>query len=109
MAVFLLSLSFWLQIWKIHIHKEVRDLSLSYNILLASSSVLLAFTAYKEGSVLFFVKQILTAVPVSIIIFQIIYHKGDRWDNLGESKCSNCREGVETYWRYCPYCGKGKG
>ena len=61
-AIFILSISYWFQIWKIHVHKEVRDISLTYNILLAIGFAILAFTAYEERSQIFFdemqVKQI---------------------------------------------------
>ena len=34
-AIFLLSISYWFQIYKIHQHKEVRDLSMIYHVMLA--------------------------------------------------------------------------
>lgn len=52
-AVLILSISYWFQIWKIHVHREVRDISLIYNILLAVGFGILAFTAYQERSVFF--------------------------------------------------------
>lgn len=105
-AIFILSVSYWFQIWKIHVHKEVRDLSLSYNVLLALGFGILAFTAAAEGSVIFLVKQIMTTIPVLIIIGQILYHQGDRWHDSEDQKCSVCSEELELYWAYCPFCGK---
>ena len=71
-AVVLLSVSYWFQIWKIHIHKEVRDLSMKYHVFLALGFGILTYTAWKENSIIFIVKQIATTIPVVIIIIQII-------------------------------------
>ena len=49
-AVCLLSISYWFQIWKIHIHKEVRDLSMLYHVFLAVGFGILAYTAWLEKS-----------------------------------------------------------
>ena len=76
-AVVLLSTSYWFQIYKIHIHKEVRDLSMAYHVLLAIGFGILTWTAWAENSTIFVVKQIATTVPVMIIIAQIVYHKND--------------------------------
>ena len=62
-------------------HKEVRDISLTYNILLAFGFGILGITAYEEGSLIFLVKQIVTTIPVIIIVIQVIYHKNDRWED----------------------------
>lgn len=80
-AIGILSVSYWFQIWKIHVHKEVRDISLMYNVLLAIGFGILGVTAYQEGSVIFLVKQIVTTIPVIIIIFQVVYHKNDGWED----------------------------
>ena len=105
-AIVILSVSYWFQIWKIHIHKEVRDISLTYNILLAIGFGILAFTAFQEKSLIFLVKQIMTTVPVIIIIFQVLYHKNDRWHDNRLNQCKNCSEEMEKYWKYCAYCGE---
>lgn len=105
-AIFILSVSYWFQIWKIHVHKEVRDLSLSYNVLLAIGFGILGFTAYAEGSVIFLVKQIMTTVPVVIIIIQILYHQNDRWHDENDLKCNKCGEELELNWNHCPFCGQ---
>lgn len=108
MAIVILSISYWFQIWKIHIHKEVRDLSIWYNILLALGFGILGFTAYQEKSLIFLVKQIVTTIPVIVIIFQIIYHSQDRWHELGAKHCQGCKEELESWWKHCPSCGTAK-
>ena len=105
-AIFIISISYWFQFWKIHVHKEVRDISLSYNVLLALGFSILGFTAYAEGSVIFFVKQVMTTLPVLVIIAQIIYHQNDRWHDQDDQNCPGCNEELELYWAYCPFCGK---
>ena len=78
-AVIGLSASYFRQVWTIHRHKEVRDLDLlSYIGLVVFFLVLLA-TAIVEGSTIFIVKQILTVIPTSIIVGQILYHRNDGW------------------------------
>lgn len=105
-AIIILSISYWFQIYKIHVHKEVRDISLAYNILLAIGFAILGFTAYYERSLIFLAKQVLTTIPVVIIIIQVIYHKGDRWHDTEDPNCSSCKEELEPYWAFCPFCGK---
>ena len=73
-AVLILSVSYWFQIWKIHVHKEVRDLSMTYHVLLATGFGILTYTAWLEGSTIFLAKQIMTTIPVCVIIGQIITH-----------------------------------
>lgn len=104
-AIFLLSVSYWFQIWKIHIHKEVRDISLPYNILLAIGFGILGFTAYQEKSLIFLVKQITTTIPVIIIIAQVLYHKNDHWHEEEEVDCKSCNQEMEPFWHHCAYCG----
>ncbi len=104
-AIIILSVSYWFQIWKIHVHKEVRDLSIWYNILLAIGFGILGFTAWQEKSLIFLVKQIVTTVPVIVIIFQIIYHKRDRWHERQAPFCEKCKEELESKWQHCPFCG----
>lgn len=104
-AIVMLSVSYWFQIWKIHVHKEVRDLSLSYNILLAIGFGILTITAIKAHSVIFMVKQIATTIPVIIIICQIIYHRNDRWHDEEDPSCSVCQEELEPQCKFCPFCG----
>ena len=84
----------------------VRDLSISYHILLALGFGLLTYQAYLEGSTIFIFKQILTTVPVLVIIGQIFYHKKDRWHDDKDQICESCSEELEAEWNYCPFCGK---
>jgi len=105
-AIILLALSYWFQIYKIHKHKEVRDLSIPYHILLAIGFGLLTWQAYLDNSVIFMAKQILTTIPVIIIVGQIFYHKKDKWHDDIDPICDNCSEELEIEWKYCPYCGK---
>ena len=103
-AVTLMIASYWFQIYKIHVHKEVRDLSLIYYVLLAIGFSILSFTAYIEGSNIFLTKQIGTLIPVLIIISQIVYHKKDTWHDENCTTCSNCNFNLESHWNYCPNC-----
>lgn len=105
-AVFLLSISYWFQIWKIHAHKEVRDLSMTYHILLATGFGILTYTAYLEDSFIFLIKQIMTTVPVVVIIGQIIVHREDRWHDEADPSCGTCDSELEIDWEYCAFCGE---
>lgn len=105
-AVAILSVSYWFQIWKVHVHKEVRDLSLSFNILSAIRFGVLGITAFAEHSIIFLVKQITTTIPILVIIAQILYHQGDRWHDRKDGSCAGCNEELEIYWAFCPFCGK---
>jgi hypothetical protein len=108
-AVGLLSISYWFQIIKIQIHKEVRDLSIIYHVCLAIGFGILTWTAWVEDSTIFFVKQVATTVPVIIIICQIIYHKNDSWHHKKAPDCLQCRNHLELAWSFCAYCGSQKG
>ncbi len=103
-AVVLLSTSYWFQIYKIQIHKEVRDLSMIYHVMLAMGFGILTLTAWIENSTIFLVKQIATTIPVVVIIGQIIYHKNDRWVDNSDPNCLQCNEDLEPDWITCPYC-----
>ncbi|MBE8221815.1 MAG: hypothetical protein HAW60_03710 [Bdellovibrionales bacterium] len=105
-AVIILSCSYWFQIWKIHLHKEVRDLSIIYHVLLALGFGTLTYTAWQEGSTIFLVKQIATTIPVVIIIAQIIIHKKDHWHDEDDDYCKKCSKELEPDWSHCPYCGE---
>tara|TARA_Y100001936_G_C16089571_1_gene684845 strand:+ start:3104 stop:3487 length:384 start_codon:yes stop_codon:yes gene_type:complete len=107
-AVVLLSTSYWFQIYKIHIHKEVRDLSMAYHVLLAIGFGILTWTAWAENSTIFVVKQIATTVPVMIIIAQIVYHKNDHWHDDADPNCNGCGCELEQDWAFCAYCGEKK-
>ena len=107
-AIALLSISYWFQIWKIHVHKEVRDLSMTYHVLLATGFGILTYTAFLENSTIFVVKQVMTTIPVLIIIGQIITHKDSHWHDDEDPYCSNCKEELEMDWSHCAYCGTQK-
>lgn len=107
-AVVLLCLSYWFQIWKIHVHKEVRDLSMIYHIIQALGFAILAYTAWVEQSMIFLAKQVASTIPVMIIIGQIIVHKDDHWHDDADPDCSSCGEELEIPWNHCPYCGAEK-
>lgn len=104
-AIVLLSVSYWFQIWKIHQHKEVRDLSMIYHVMLALGFGILTYTAYAENSTIFMVKQVATTIPVLIIIGQIIYHRDDHWHDEEDDYCKGCGMELEKDWNACPYCG----
>ncbi len=108
-AVFLLSVSYWFQIWKIHVHQEVRDLSMPFHILLATGFGILTYTAFAEGSTIFLVKQIMTTIPVLVIIGQIVYHRDDHWHDDKDPYCAGCKEELEISWKFCAYCGEQNG
>jgi uncharacterized protein with PQ loop repeat len=74
-AIIILSSSYWFQIVKIMKVKEVRDISLTYHILLAIGFSILIYTAHIEDSFIFLMKQILTTIPVVIIIGQILHYR----------------------------------
>ena len=107
-AVLLLSISYWFQIWKIHVHKEVRDLSMTYHVLLATGFGILTYTAVLEGSMIFLVKQVMTTIPVVVIIGQIIVHKNHHWHDDDDPSCVKCGEELEPAWNNCAYCGEKK-
>ena len=104
-AIVALAFSYWFQIVKTQMHKEVRDISLIYHILLAFGFGVLIITAYYEDSTIFFWKQILTFIPVCVIIMQILYHRKDRWHDDLDPYCSSCKKEMEPEWKYCPFCG----
>lgn len=103
-AIAMLSVSYWFQIYKTHRHREVRDISLVYHILLAIGFGILIWTAHAENSTIFFVKQVATFIPVCVIIAQILFHKRDKWHDDDDDTCNNCKKEMEPQWKYCPYC-----
>lgn len=104
-AVITLSLGYWSQVQKIHVHKEVRDLSLLSYSLLAIGFFIMSIRAWADGSDIFLAKQIMTFIPVSIIIYQIRKHKNDTWHDKNDPHCLSCKKELEPLWRHCPYCG----
>lgn len=104
-AVVILSLGYWSQVYKIHIHKEVRDLSLLSYVFLSTGFAIMALKAYSENSTIFLVKQVATFIPAVIVCFQIVAHKDDHWHDDDDEICSNCNAELEPHWKYCAYCG----
>lgn len=105
-AVIALAISYWFQIYKIHVHKEVRDLSVIYHVLLTAGSTVLAITAFIDDSTIFLIKQLTTAIPALVILLQIRYHKGDHWHDDSDDNCADCQEELEPNWKACPYCAR---
>jgi len=103
-AIAILASSHWLQVWKIHQHREVRDIAIGTYWLLLLGYSLLTVAAWNEGSLIFFVRQIATFVPVTIVIFQVNYHNRDHWHDDNDPICL-CGEELELEWSHCPYCG----
>jgi len=79
LAAVALSVGYWLQVWRIHVHKEVRDLSANSYVLFAVAYMLLGIEAVQIDSLLFIIKNGLVLVPTLVIIYQINYHKNDKW------------------------------
>jgi uncharacterized protein with PQ loop repeat len=79
LAAIFLSIGYWLQVYRIHKHKEVRDLSIHSYVFFAIAYVLLGIEGWQIESTLFLVKNILVLVPTCIIIWQIYCHKDDKW------------------------------
>jgi uncharacterized protein with PQ loop repeat len=80
-ASVLLIAAFIPQIWRIHKHKEVRDLSVLSFWGLLLGSLGLATEAYMVGSGPLFFKQLLTALCAIIILVQIKTHSKDKWED----------------------------
>lgn len=75
-----LSVGYWLQVYRIHVHKEVRDLSAPSYVLFTFAYLLLGIEGYKINSMVFLVKNILVIIPTITIVFQIYYHQNDTWE-----------------------------
>ena len=103
-AIIILSVSYWFQIYKIHKRQEVMDLSIMYHVFLACGFGVLTWTAWVEKSVIFMAKQILTTIPVLIIIGQIFYFRKKRQDKM-RLPCTNCDYIPEEEWNFCALCG----
>lgn len=81
---------------------------MAYHILLATGFGILTYTAVIEGSMIFVVKQIMTTIPVLVIISQIIIHKDHHWHDEDDPTCPQCDSELELDWEYCAYCGEQK-
>jgi len=104
LAVLALNAGYWAQIIKIHRHKEVRDLSIYSYILFDVAYGFLGYEAYVISSELFLIKNILTFISTSIIIYLIYKHRGDEWHD-DEDKFCVCGNELEQHWSYCTDCG----
>jgi len=80
-AAVVLSAGYWIQIYKIHKHKEVRDLSIHSYVLFAVGYLLLGMEAYSINATVFVVKNILVLIPTIVIILQIRHHRDDKWND----------------------------
>lgn len=80
-ASILLCIGYWAQVYKIHIHKEVRDLNIWSYIAFAIAYVILGIEAYTINSTVFLFKNALVLVPTCVLIWQIKVHEGDEWVN----------------------------
>ena len=78
-AIVILSASYWLQVWHIHVHKEVRDLNIWTWIGLSVGFTIMSFKAVEQNTLIFLIKQIATLVPSVTIVLQIIWHRRDKW------------------------------
>jgi len=67
---------------------------------------LLAFEAYRTNSTIFLVKQLLVLVPVLVTSFLIITHNKDEWHDDKDKNCKNCKNELESHWKYCADCGE---
>ena len=54
----------------------------------------------------FLFKQVMTLIPVTIIIYQIVIHQGDTWHDEDALHCGACDNELEVRWSYCPACGE---
>lgn len=108
-AIAILAISHWLQVWKIHKHKEVRDISVWTYVFLLCGYFVLATKAYLDysqnnGDILWFFRQMATIFPVSVVVFQIWIHRKDKWHDDLDPHCADCRKEMEPDWKHCPWC-----
>ena len=108
-AIVLLSISYWFQIFKIYRRKEANDLSILYHVCLAVGFGMLTYTAYIEDSTIFLAKQIMTTIPVLILIGQIFYfdryYKHQNRIMTESQSCENCNTNLNLDWNFCSLCG----
>ena len=104
-AVLILAIAYWLQVIKIHRHKEVRDLSLiSYSILSVGYALLLVESIYHyEPDAL--AKCIVVLVPCIIIVALINHNKHCIWVDEEKFKCFHCGKVLQPYHLFCSSCG----
>ena len=105
-AVFILAVAYWLQVIKIHKHKEVRDLSLiSYSILSVGYFILLVESSYHfDADAL--AKAIAVLIPCLVILVLINHNKHCEWVDKEAMKCFHCGKLLQPYHMFCSACGK---
>ena len=103
-AIVVLNAGYWTQIYKIYKHREVRDLSYVSFLLFDISYIILAYESYMIESYVFLIKNILTTISSSVIIFLIFIHKDDEWHDDADTICE-CSNEIENHWKFCADCG----
>jgi uncharacterized protein with PQ loop repeat len=105
-AIFIVSIAYWLQVIKIHKHKEVRDLSLySYSVLTLGYFMLL-IESVCHFNLIIFAKSLAVFVPCLLIVFLIQHNKHCEWVDEDNFKCINCGKVLQPYHLFCSSCGK---
>lgn len=104
-AVVLMSVGCWSQVYRIHVHREVRDISYLYFIMLMCGYVILAIEAWNTGSNVFLGKQIAVIIPTTVILIQKYIHSQDKWHDDSDKICGRCKTELENGWNFCPSCG----
>lgn len=112
-AIVILAISHWLQVIKIHKHREVRDISQWTYIFLLIGYIVLFTKAMVDwmagtGDIVWAARQMATIVPVSIVLCQIKWHRNDHWHDDNDINCGSCRNELESDWCHCPYCGSAR-
>jgi uncharacterized protein with PQ loop repeat len=104
-AVAVISTGYLAQIWKIHKHKEVRDLSPWAYVAWGIAYLILGYQGLVIEAPVFVLKNIITFILVTIILSQIHIHRNDEWHD-DEDKYCKCSNELEPHWKYCPDCGE---
>lgn len=105
-AVIALCAGYLAQIHKIHVHREVRDLSIISYLSWGLGYLVLSYEAYQMGADIFLAKNAITLGLVAVIVSQIYYHREDEWHDDDDTSCSACGNEIEPRWQYCPDCGQ---
>jgi predicted membrane channel-forming protein YqfA (hemolysin III family) len=105
LAVIIISTGYLAQIWKIHEHREVRDLSIWSYLSWGAAYLILAYQGYAIDAPVFIFKNVATFGLVLIILAQIYIHRDDEWHDDDDKACS-CGNELEPHWKHCPDCGQ---
>ena len=108
LAVLMLATGQAAQICRIHVHKEVRDLSPWMFIFWIIGCFILLLESLAVGSAVFAFKNVLMMGLMGTILFQIWYHRKDHWHDDDDPHCVECHQELELDWLACPYCGTQK-